>query len=173
MRTPDIITWPARQIRTGLVLGVVMLGLSTTLLAPAAAEAGPLNPKPGPSYAPDLAVRLHLATPPTPLARTWVTTYVRNQGSTDAAGVRVNTTLPDGFTDIKFDNPPGECGVSGNTVTCAIRQLPAGTEAPINIGANAPPLTGAYTVTVVVDPENLVKEGKETNNAASATINVY
>lgn len=168
-------TRTAQRTAKGLAVTALAVGLVATVLVPSAAQAAPpINPRPGPSYAPDLTAVFKQGDPHTRLSLTYFHVIVKNLGSSDANAIRVNVTVPSGFTDLKvLGANPGTCSVAGWTATCALIQLIGGTEHLINMSAISGVETGAHEVTVTVDPDGLVKESDETNNTVTGTIIVY
>lgn len=162
----------AQRASRALAAAVVALGLVATALAPASAAAAPLNPRPGPSIMPDLVVSFKPGDVHGRLELTYFSVIVRNQGSTEARGVRVTATLPDGFTNLKGGNST-MCAVDGHTISCSMGAMPGGAEGVMGMSAVSPPFAGLYPVAVTVDPDNLVRELKETNNNTTGTLTVY
>jgi uncharacterized repeat protein (TIGR01451 family)/fimbrial isopeptide formation D2 family protein len=125
------------------------------------------------------------------VATSSIVTYhidVTNAGSDPAFNVKVVDTLPTGFTFIsaqdlsgpadpyRFNCVPG----SGNTIVCAGATLSGNPNAApgepvsrtIEVKAFASSIPGSYTNTAVVDPDNAIPEGNETNNFAQAPTKV-
>jgi uncharacterized repeat protein (TIGR01451 family) len=125
------------------------------------------------------------------VATSSVVTYhvdVTNGGSDPAFNVKVVDTLPTGFTFIsaqdlagpsdpyRFNCVPG----SGNTIVCTGATLSGNPNAApgeptsrmIEVKAFASSIPGNYTNTAVVDPDNTIPEGNETNNFAQAPTKV-
>lgn len=165
-------TFPSK-LAVFAVAAALTLGASPVALSPVTAHAGPLSPKPGPTYGPDLAVTLTPGAPTQRLHLIAATVRMMNQGSSRANGARVNVTFPEGFTDIQISKKSGYCSIIGNTATCAATSLDPGDYLEIVVTANTPATQGTFALTAVADPDNLVVEGKENNNAAAAKLVVY
>ena len=171
MNPRDLTVWIARRATKALAVVALALGVAATALAPTAAHAGPLNPKPGPSLTPDLVTSIIPGDPKLRLTEIQFTAVMKNQGSLTARGVRMRVTLPDGFTNIKIS--PGveqSCTIEGNSVTCVAQSLDGGQYGSVNIKARTPATIGSYTVTSTIDPDNFVRESKEYNNVGTGTL---
>ena len=159
----------AQRASKALSVAALAVGLTATVLAPSSALAAPITVDRGPSYSPDL-VAMFLPGAPKP-GHEIIGFYamVQNDGFTPAAPVRMTVTLPAGFTEITIVEAAGQtsCNVSGQTVFCgmpALLNLEPGARTGAAITARAPAAAGTYTVTVVADPGQHVKEGRESNN---------
>lgn len=160
-----------RQIAVFAVAAALTLGASPLALAPVTAHAGPLNPKPGPSLTPDLVATVRTGDAKQRLQEIQFTVTMKNQGSLTAKGASVVVEIPDGFTDIKIsDSMRSWCTLDGNTVRCGGQGLDGGQSTELYFRAKTPGARGAYTVTAIVDPDNLVRELKENNNVATGTL---
>ena len=125
------------------------------------------------------------------VATSSVVTYhidVSNGGSDPAFSVKVTDTLPAGFTFISATDTSGPsdpfkfvCTAgSGNTINCTGATLsgvvnPAPGEPvsrTIEVKATSSAVPGTYTNTAIVDPDNAIPEGNETNNTAQAQTTV-
>lgn len=162
----------AQRTLNALVVTALSLGLAATVLAPASAFAAPLNPMPGPSYLADLTPGFRTGDAHAQRSQTYFTASVTNRGSSDAKGVRVNVALPSGFTDLRVTGTYPGCTVSGRNVSCAFVSVVGGNTLEIPMSAIAPAASGAFPVTITVDPDNLVKESKEHNNIMTGIITV-
>jgi hypothetical protein len=147
-----------------LVVAALALGLSASVLAPSAAFAAPLNPRPGPSFSPDL---VPVADRPNvlPDGTIAIVAGVKNQGSRGATPVLMRFQFPSDVYDIKV-NFPGDfnCFVSGYVVMCSSDMtLDGGETRGVNVTARtANP--GTYNIDFTVDPNGHVAESRETNN---------
>lgn len=170
--TPRHLTaWIAQRSAKAFAVAALALGVSATVLAPVTAQAAPLSPRPGPTYGPDLVVSVSPGAPRQRLQTIAAVVRLTNQGSSRANGSRVNVTFPEGFTDIKITRAGGQyCSVYGNTATCTATSLEPGDYMEIYVGANAPATQGVFILTAVADPDNLVQEGRESNNTATAKL---
>jgi uncharacterized repeat protein (TIGR01451 family) len=125
------------------------------------------------------------------VATSSVVTYhidVANTGSDPAFNVKVTDTLPPGFTfisalDLTGVTDPHDfiCTTgSGNTINCTGATLSgvtnaAGTEPTlrtIEVKATSSAVPGNYVNTAIVDPDNAIPEGDETNNFSQAPTKV-
>jgi uncharacterized repeat protein (TIGR01451 family) len=127
------------------------------------------------------------------VATSSIVTYkltVSNTGSDPAFNVKVTDTLPSGFTFISAVDTTGSpsdpnafvCATgSGNTVNCTSAALDGTVNhlAPatfptrfITVKAYASSTPAVYTNTAVVDPQNTIPEGNETNNTAQVQTTV-
>jgi len=105
---------------------------------------------------------------------------VKNDGSDPAFQVKVRDTLPAGFTFIAADDsaPPSDpnafqCTNASNVITCIAAMIPGGgATRTIIVRAFAASAPGDYINQAVVDPDNAIPEGNETNNTAQATTRV-
>jgi CARDB len=164
----------AQRASKALSVAALAVGLTATVLAPSSALAAPITVDRGPSYSPDLVATFTAGEPQVPGARIGFYAIVKNEGFTAASPVRMNVTLPSGFTNIQVtDSGYSTCSISGQTVSCGVSNLPAGEPMGAAIVATAPANRDSYSVTVVADPGQLVKEGRETNNTVRGTLVVY
>jgi uncharacterized repeat protein (TIGR01451 family) len=127
------------------------------------------------------------------VATSSIVTYkltVSNVGSDPAFNVKVTDTLPSGFTFISAIDTTGSpsdpnafiCAPgSGNTINCTSAALdgtinhlaPATfTQRFITVKATSSSVPAVYTNTAVVDPQNTIPEGDETNNTAQVQTTV-
>lgn len=111
---------------------------------------------------------------------------VANTGTDPAFNVAVKDTLPAGFTYIEAtDTAPGAhafvCAMApGNVINCTGATLSGTTitasgqptSRTIVVRAFASAVPGNYTNTAIVDPENAIPEGDETNNMSQAPTQV-
>ena len=113
---------------------------------------------------------------------------VSNSGTDPAFNVAVKDTLPAGFNYIEAKDlsVPGGAQAfvcttaSGNVVSCVGATLSgtlvtasgAPTQRTIEVKAYSSATPGRYTNTAIVDPQNLIPEGDETNNQADAPTKV-
>jgi uncharacterized repeat protein (TIGR01451 family) len=104
---------------------------------------------------------------------------VSNAGSDPAFNVKVVDTLPAGFTYVEAHDlaSPGDptafnCSSAGNVVTCSGATINAGASRTLVITALTSAVPGVYTNQALVDPDNTIPEGNETNNASQATTTV-
>ena len=107
---------------------------------------------------------------------------VANTGTDPAFNVKVKDTLPAGFTYIEAtDTAPGPqafvCTTApGNVINCTGATLSGTvntasgqpTSRTIQVKALSSAVPGNYTNTAIVDPDNAIPEGDETNNMAQA-----
>jgi uncharacterized repeat protein (TIGR01451 family) len=125
------------------------------------------------------------------VATSSVVTYhidVSNAGTDPAFNVKVTDTLPAGFTlisalDLTGPTDPHDfvCTTgSGNTVNCTGATL-SGLVSPapgepisrtIEVKATSSSVPGSYVNTALVDPDNTIPEGNETNNSSQAPTTV-
>jgi uncharacterized repeat protein (TIGR01451 family) len=115
---------------------------------------------------------------PDPVATSSIVTYtivVTNSGSDPAVNVAVRDFLPAGFIYIEAkDTAPGPlaflCTEAANVVDCTGATINGGgASRTITIQAFSSAVPGTYLNQALVDPDGLIPEGNETNNAASAT----
>ncbi len=117
-----------------------------------------------------------------PVATNGTLTYkivVGNDGTDDAINVGVRDFLPAGS---RFISATGDaqfnCVQSNGIVDCTggviAKNTPLGTGggATITVVVFAPNTPGTFTNQAIVDPGNLIPEGNETDNTASATVQV-
>jgi uncharacterized repeat protein (TIGR01451 family) len=111
---------------------------------------------------------------------------VENTGTDPAFNVAVKDTLPAGFTYVEAtDTAPGSqafvCTTApGNVVNCTGATLSGTvntasgqpTSRTIQVKAFSSAVPGNYTNTAIVDPDNAIPEGDETNNMAQAPTKV-
>ncbi|MCA1683903.1 MAG: DUF11 domain-containing protein, partial [Actinobacteria bacterium] len=125
---------------------------------------------------------------PDPVATSSVLTYtltVTNSGTNPAFGVKVHDSLPAGTTFLSaVDGAPGpnafNCSNSGAGVDCtgatlsgtAVTASGAPTTRTIVIRVKAPTQPGNITNNAVVDPDNTIPEGDETDNHAEQSTRV-
>ena len=104
------------------------------------------------------------------------TFVVGNSGITTATNVVVRDPLPAGTVYDSIVNAPGAdftCSVGGgNVLTCTNPAIGSESTETFTIVVVAPSATGPLTNTVSVDPANAIFEADETNNTASATVQV-
>lgn len=99
---------------------------------------------------------------------------VGNTGSNDALNVAVRDVLPAGETFVSAIDAGGSggaaftCSNSSGTVNCIGATIPAGGSRNITIVATAPQQNITLTNEAIADPDNLVPEGNEFNNTATA-----
>ena len=107
-----------------------------------------------------------------------ITLKVWNNGSDPASNVTVRDVLPVGLAFVSAADAGGpggafNCSNSGSVITCTggtILPGGPGTGRFIGIVATAPQQVGTLQNNVVVDPDNTIPEGNETNNTASSTV---
>lgn len=104
---------------------------------------------------------------------------IGNTGAADALNVAVRDVLPAGETFVSAkDNggsggAPFTCSATGNTVNCTGATIPGpGGTRSIAIVATAPQQNISLLNEAVVDPDNLIPEGNEFNNTATAPTTV-
>lgn len=104
---------------------------------------------------------------------------VANTGSDPAFDVKVVDTLPSGFTYVEARDlaAPGDpqafnCAHAATVITCTGATIGAGATRTLVITALTSAVPGSYTNQALVDPNNTIPEGNETNNAAQATTTV-
>jgi uncharacterized repeat protein (TIGR01451 family) len=104
------------------------------------------------------------------------TFVVGNSGITSATGVVVRDPLPAGTTYDSMTNvgtADFTCSVdAANVLTCTDPSIGPETTETFTIVLVAPSTTGPLPNTVTVDPANAIFEADETNNTASATVQV-
>jgi uncharacterized repeat protein (TIGR01451 family) len=109
------------------------------------------------------------------------TLMVQNIGTDDLFNATVSDTLPAGTTFVSaIDHSPGSgqftCSANGQVITCTGGTLPGsanvGAARQIDIVANAPHANGAIVDQANADPNNVVPEANESNNASSVSTNV-
>jgi uncharacterized repeat protein (TIGR01451 family) len=108
------------------------------------------------------------------------TLVVKNDGSDPAFHVVVRDTLPTGFTFASANDtgPVSDpnafvCTDAGNVVTCTSARIDGGSATrSIVVRAFSAVAPGDYVNQAVVDPDNTIPEGDETNNTAQATTRV-
>jgi len=93
---------------------------------------------------------------------------VANVGTVTASQVEVEDKLPSGVVFVSAVSGQGTCGLQGGRVWCTLGGLRAGQEVLITI--TVVPLVPNQPITniVIVDPQDKVVEGDETNNVATA-----
>jgi uncharacterized repeat protein (TIGR01451 family) len=142
--------------------------------------------------APDLIVQLLTSTGiPTPVFTGETTTYivdVRNIGDAAATHVSVLTTLPLSWSFVPSSSTP-DCffapadvnhlvGGRGERALCSAGQVPAGASKRFNLVAKAPSIllpppfrreiqSRTFITSSVVDPDEIIEESNENNNAAT------
>jgi uncharacterized repeat protein (TIGR01451 family) len=127
---------------------------------------GPTASTPPSSRTCDMGITMGAS--PNPVHASGRLTYtleVRNHGTGPCQGVRIIGTLPPGATNIMA---PG-CHISGNTVTCNLGTVAAGSSATLTITVNAPTTTGTITSQARVEATSDVNPA---NNSATATTQV-
>lgn len=105
---------------------------------------------------------------------------VNNSGGSNASDINVVATLPDGFGLSGPVNGTSlfDCiaGTSLPTITCTGGAVNYGANAtitiPVIVSSTTPSGPLGYKSTAVVDPENLIPEGDESNNTAQHTLEV-
>ena len=103
---------------------------------------------------------------------------VTNDGSDSAFQVVVRDTLPAGFSFISADDALAganafQCSNAANVVTCTSARIDgAGATRTIRVKAFSATQPGTYTNQAVVDPNNTIPEGDETNNTAQVNTKV-
>jgi uncharacterized repeat protein (TIGR01451 family) len=109
---------------------------------------------------------------PNPVNASGPLTYtleVRNHGTGPCEGVRIVDILPPGVTNI--DAP--DCSISGNTVTCNLGTMAAGSSATRTIAVNAPTTPDTITITNQARVEVEARSDVNlSNNTATATTEV-
>lgn len=108
------------------------------------------------------------------------TLVVKNDGSDPAFQVKVRDTLPTGFTFISADDSAPvsdpnafQCTNTANVVDCISARIDSGgATRTIIVRAFSATQPGDYVNQAVVDPDNTIPEGNETNNTAQATTRV-
>lgn len=106
------------------------------------------------------------------------TLVVKNDGSDPAFQVKVRDTLPAGFTFISADDSVSgssafQCTSAANVVDCTSARIDGlGATRTIVVQAFSATQPGDYVNQAVVDPDNAIPEGNETNNTAQATTRV-
>jgi uncharacterized repeat protein (TIGR01451 family) len=127
---------------------------------------GPTASTPPSSQTCDMGITMGAS--PNPVNANGRLTYtleVRNHGTGPCQGVRIIGTPPPGATNIMA---PG-CHISGNTVTCNLGTVAAGSSATLTISVNAPTTTGTITSQARVEATSDVNPA---NNSATATTQV-
>lgn len=107
------------------------------------------------------------------------TVQVRNDG-TGSGAVRVTTTLPPEFSNVRVTAPGFACSRqftasgsdAGTLVTCNRNELASGASAEVSVEANPPSKGGTYRLVATADPRGDVTEGDEGNNQVSANVTV-
>jgi uncharacterized repeat protein (TIGR01451 family) len=123
-----------------------------------------------------------------PVATNGVETYtitIGNDGSDTAFHVAMRDFLPAGSRFIRADNGAGpgqdggfQCTAASGVVDCTggtVQPTPpaaAGTPKVITVEIFAPNTPGAYPNRALVDPDNTIPEGNETDNTATVVTNV-
>jgi uncharacterized repeat protein (TIGR01451 family) len=108
------------------------------------------------------------------------TLTVKNDGSDPAFQILVRDTLPAGFVFISADDggSPGDpnafnCTNTANVVNCTSARIDGGgATRTIKVKAFSATQPGTYVNQAVVDPNNAIPEGNETNNTAQASTKV-
>jgi hypothetical protein len=114
------------------------------------------------------------------------TLTVANTGSDQAFNVKVSDNLPAGSTFVSADDAaPGTsgaftCAQANGVVTCTGGSIPGGGSRDIVIVAKSPKQSSVTLVnnqvtmtdSAMIDPDNAIAEGDETNNGASTTVTV-
>jgi subtilase family serine protease len=113
-------------------------------------------------------------------ATTWTAT-ITNDGPArarlSASTILVRFQVPAGLTNLAVSTPSGyTCFISApQTIDCqtgATTTILAGDSVVVTLLGKAPNTAGSLSVTAIADPASAIPEGDETNNAATATINV-
>ena len=103
---------------------------------------------------------------------------VSNSGEADALNVSVRDVLPAGVTFVSAGDAapatPGAftCSQSGGVVNCNGGTVPAGGSRTVRVVVKAPNENGTLTNQALVDPDNDIPEGDETNNTSTTTTQV-
>lgn len=114
------------------------------------------------------------------------TVRIKNDGSDQAFNVKVTDQLPQGSAFVSADdgapNTSGafSCTQAGGLVTCTGGSIPGGGSRDLKIIVRSPKQSDVTLVnnqvtmtnSAIVDPDNAIPEGDETNNGASNTITV-
>ena len=126
---------------------------------------------------------------PAPVGTDSPVTYtlrIKNDGSDQAFNVKATDQLPQGSAFVSADdsapNTSGafRCAEAGGLVTCTGGSIPAGGSRDVKIVVRSPKQSDVTLVdnqvtmtnAAMVDPDNAIPEGDETNNGASKTITV-
>ncbi|MGE3272984.1 MAG: CARDB domain-containing protein [Chloroflexota bacterium] len=104
---------------------------------------------------------------------------VKNDGA-GGGPVTVSTILPPELANVRVNAPGFACtrrfaasgAQAGTLVTCTRNELNGGEVADLTIEANAPDQAGTYDLTATADPRDEVAEADESNNHASASLQV-
>jgi len=107
------------------------------------------------------------------------TLRLRNDGG--AAGVAsVSTMLPPALANVRVTAPGFACTrrfsasgpQAGTLVSCSRNDLERGATAEVIVEANAPTAGGTFLLTATADPRDEIVEADESNNDATATLQV-
>lgn len=116
-----------------------------------------------------------------PVATSSIVTYhivVTNNGTDPAVNVEVRDFVPAGFTyieakDTAFGTPNSFlCTAAFGVINCNGATIPGGGSRTIEVKLFSATQPGVYTNQALVDPDNDIPEGNETNNSASAQTTV-
>jgi uncharacterized repeat protein (TIGR01451 family) len=102
------------------------------------------------------------------------TFVVGNSGISTASGVALRATLPPEVALDSYDPGTfGTCGIDSSFVLlCTGGMVGPASTTTVTIVLVAPPITGVFSSTVTVDPDNAIFEADETNNSATQTTTV-
>jgi uncharacterized repeat protein (TIGR01451 family) len=98
------------------------------------------------------------------------TLVVRNDGPSDASGVKVTDPMAQGLTLVGADASQGVCSTTGNRLSCDLGRLRAGGSAQVLITATTWATAGAITNTATVSANQA--EPDRSNNTDSAAVSV-
>ena len=99
------------------------------------------------------------------------TFQVKNTGPQAATGTTLTDTLPGDARALGATaSNGGACGVTGQTISCSLGSVAAGTSINVTVSALAPTLLGSYTNTGTVAATG--PDANPANNTASTTIQI-
>ena len=116
-----------------------------------------------------------------PVATSSVVTYhivVTNNGTDPAVNVKVRDFVPVGFSyieakDTAFGTPNAFlCTAAASVINCNGATIPGGSSRTIEVKLFSGTAPGVFTNQALVNPDNNIPEGNETNNSASAQTTV-
>ncbi|MDQ8047066.1 MAG: DUF11 domain-containing protein, partial [Patulibacter sp.] len=102
-------------------------------------------------------------------AITWTAT-VGNGGPQTATGAVATLTIPSGMENVTAAVPGGTCTITGQTITCALADLPAGATAAITLKGTAGRDTAERSLTATGVVTGLLPDPITNNNTASAAV---